>query len=333
IFSFNLALFALYYHSKNLKPFIIAIGFTLGWDMILTSLKTSIRPATLTALPGGFTKVEIHDLGAGWRAGQHVYLRVIHGLRSMEKHPFTISNAPARLSSSENQSLILMAKTTGSFTKNLNALGNPLPNSSGNDMEKYSEKNEYTGRSAIIVGSDCKVVVEGPYGSSFVDMDDYETVVLFAGGSGFTYSMATLEHARSASLGEGITKTIFVMWALRDLDMVYAFSETLNRVIAAGRVHQMQIIMRIYKSEPPSYDYSNPVTHAELVAGRVEPSTIVQEAFEASFRSIQERGENRGCGIGIGVCGPEGLVKSVRNAVSSLKSPQIKRVGGVNFHS
>ncbi|CAH7687645.1 hypothetical protein PPACK8108_LOCUS22452, partial [Phakopsora pachyrhizi] len=335
---FSIGLSALYFHVGDLKPFILVVGLIMGYESILTALKTSIKQATFTSLPGGITKVEVQNLGANWRAGQHVYLRILTGPRSFEKHPFTIANAPAKFSLSGKDSLILMAKSTGAFTKKLYALGleNPSDSYIESDVEKYSEKKENKHQLDYVthsLGSACKVAVEGPYGSSFVDMNDYETVVLFAGGSGFAYSMATLEHARSASLDEGITKTIFVMWALRDLDMVLAFSETLNRVIAAGRVHQMQIIMRIYKSEPPSYDYLNPVTDAELVAGRVDPSAIVQEAFEASFRSIQERGEDRGCGIGVGVCGPEGLTKAVRAAVASSRPPHILDSGGIKFHS
>jgi hypothetical protein len=79
----------------------------VGVDYLLVYLKTSIRSAVFTSLPGGVTKVEIDRIGEGWTAGkfvmfsevhslkltldhfsfsgQHVYLRVFKGRHSFEK--------------------------------------------------------------------------------------------------------------------------------------------------------------------------------------------------------------------------------------------------------
>ncbi len=66
-------------------------------DHLFRMLKTRVATAHLRALPElGITRVEIPTLNAGWRAGQHVRLRVLSTAMGwagwLEVHPFTIAS-------------------------------------------------------------------------------------------------------------------------------------------------------------------------------------------------------------------------------------------------
>ena len=67
----------------------------LGLDFCVRLFKTRISSANIVALSGGMTMIQVNGTVQGWRAGQHVWLRVLEGRRAGESHPFTIANAPA----------------------------------------------------------------------------------------------------------------------------------------------------------------------------------------------------------------------------------------------
>jgi ferric-chelate reductase len=87
-----------YAHAPSTTPYILlALGFYL-FDRIVRLLKTRYTTARITALSElGMTRVEVHGVNAGWRAGQHVRIRVLERelaghtkLGMLECHPFTI---------------------------------------------------------------------------------------------------------------------------------------------------------------------------------------------------------------------------------------------------
>ena len=74
----------------------IAVG-AYGLDRVLRFVKTRYAYAYLTPIPElGMTKVEIPVLNAGWRAGQHVRIRVLTTSMGWfgwaEAHPFSIAS-------------------------------------------------------------------------------------------------------------------------------------------------------------------------------------------------------------------------------------------------
>lgn len=96
------------------------------------------------------TRVEVPSLNAGWRAGQHVRLRVLSSsmgwLGWSEVHPFTIANTTR-----SPEGMILMCKKTGRWTGSLFNMA---------QTSSYGENGKEAGR-------DVTVIVEGPYGALF----------------------------------------------------------------------------------------------------------------------------------------------------------------------
>ena len=138
-----------YLHKASTLNFIIACIVAFGTDHLFRVLKTRVATAHLRALPDlDMTRVEIPALNAGWRAGQHVRLRVLStamGWASwLEVHPFTIASV-----SKTEEGMVLMVKKTGGWTRK---------------MYEVAKTSGYGGDG---LGRDMKVVVEGPYGKLF----------------------------------------------------------------------------------------------------------------------------------------------------------------------
>ncbi|KAF8960642.1 hypothetical protein BDZ97DRAFT_1922018 [Flammula alnicola] len=133
IVGFILVLPAIYYHIPDLLPYILACVGIFALDHVLE-----------------MTRVEIPNVNAGWRAGQHVRLRVMSTgmgwIGWAEVHPFTIANV-----SKSEEGMVLMCKKAGRWTRNL---------------YEIAKKAEYTEGGMGKV----KVVVEGPYGSDPKDL-------------------------------------------------------------------------------------------------------------------------------------------------------------------
>src|SRR5271168_3927898 len=86
-----------YLHKVEMLPFIYAcIGF-FAFDHLMRILKSRITTAIIHPIPElDSTRVEISKYNAGWRAGQHVRLRVLSSgmgwVGWAEVHPFTIAS-------------------------------------------------------------------------------------------------------------------------------------------------------------------------------------------------------------------------------------------------
>lgn len=76
-------------------PYILVAVAAYGLDRVLRVIKTRWTKARLSIVSEmGMTRIEVAGLNAGWRAGQHVRIRVLS--RAMgwlgwtESHPFSI---------------------------------------------------------------------------------------------------------------------------------------------------------------------------------------------------------------------------------------------------
>lgn len=132
-------------------PYALAGASIYGLDWILRIAKTRICIAYIDCLPElHTTRLHVPSLNAGWRAGQHVRLRVLSFGVGMfgwtEVHPFTIASACGR--TPVQPGLVLMCRNTGRWTDRLYAMAS-------RDGKSYSG------------GPNVVVMIEGPYGQSF----------------------------------------------------------------------------------------------------------------------------------------------------------------------
>lgn len=326
---------ALWFHRVAIRPYIMVAAAAVVFDALQgLIIKTRFKSAILKSVPGNMTKIQVENAGDGWRAGQHVYLRILRGRRMFEKHPFTVANAPSSLSpANHDHSLILVSKVAGDFTQAVDFLGKKnsvhIP---WTDDKSVQDKGSFVSESAQEPNR-VSVIIEGPYGSFYTDLARYETVVLISGGSGFTYCSAMLEDiVGSFREGKSNTRKVYVTWSLRNLGMVHAFAASMNETLDLAKDLGLEISFRIYTSTMAPKK-SNTIHFSHLIPTRVDVASLIEEALESTATAADFRNASRGSGVGVGVCGPTSLINATRKAVSGASGSLESKAGGITLHS
>jgi predicted ferric reductase len=189
-------------HKPVTRPWVYGAVGVYALDHIMRLLKTRFAVATLRPIPDlGSTRVEVSGINAGWRAGQHVRIRVLSSgmgvLGWSEVHPFTIASA-----SGDGNGLVLICKKTGSWTNSLFDLAKGGPSS--------GEKG--------ITSTNATVVIEGPYGGvGHTMMDGFSGAFFVAGGSGITFALASMQELIQKDIaGKSRVKAIQLLWSVQD---------------------------------------------------------------------------------------------------------------------
>ncbi|KAI6010535.1 hypothetical protein PISMIDRAFT_16241 [Pisolithus microcarpus 441] len=144
--------------------------------------------------------------------------------RVFESRPFTILSAPPSKSCFNLSGMILAARVNGDWTSELNTY---TPDKQ--DLaDPVSEKQSGDERSGVPV----HVMIDGPYGGSSVDLGQYETVLLVAGGSGATFTLGLLDDIVYRCVKAGRpdgerTKRIEFVWCIKSFGHIAWFSQML----------------------------------------------------------------------------------------------------------
>ncbi|WRT63425.1 uncharacterized protein IL334_000330 [Kwoniella shivajii] len=318
-------------------------------DLILRLfIKTRIVPAKIIALPApssclpeGSTQI-ILPLRSGWRAGQHVFLRVpalqeMGGMAWLENHPFTIGSA-------EGGEMILMAKKAGGWTRDLYDFAakggvSQAPREDvgeQNDVGYEGEKRDLATleRAEEVVGRECKILVEGPYGGPCSTIfSSYSGITLISGGSGITYSLAMFQDLiKKASENHVRAAAIHLVWIVKTYEHATPLLSHLeNLCIRAEMQSTIDPGITIYISRATS---SKRFQHrgVEVKAERPDLPRLVRDDVTRTRGEALSGGVGT-CGMIIGVCGPRRLIDGTRMAVRSIPWKEKKDVGGVTVHT
>ncbi|KAG8216185.1 ferric reductase like transmembrane component-domain-containing protein [Butyriboletus roseoflavus] len=303
-------LFSVCNHSPNCIPYVVVACVFYGLDHLVRAIKTRITTATLRPIPElGLTRVEIPSINAGWRAGQHIRLRVLSttmGLWSLaEIHPFTIANV-----SKTDEGLVLLCKKAGRWTTKMYEIAN---------TSVYGEQGLELGRSI-------KVMVEGPYGGvGNTLMPSYSGIMLVVGGSGVSFALSAVQELVQSGNASNVTD-IDVIWCIADPASLTPIIPLLTAFISQCNAARLRFSVFYTRASAKSLDGMYLPPCITLVPGR--PKMI--KHLDAIVNSVLRGG---GCsGVFVGVCGPVSLAGSVSETVRCF-DPQLKRaVGGVEFH-
>ena len=164
--------------------------------------------AAVSILPENAVKVTI-PTQMRWSPGQYVYLRM-PGISIFENHPFTIASLCSNDFPSEYgeqyRDMTLVFRPFGGFTRKV--------------LNAALEKGPYKTYRAFI---------DGPYGGMTRDLASFNTVVLFAGGSGITAIISQLlDLIKKMRDGKAVTRQIHVVWALKRPETMAWFKEELR---------------------------------------------------------------------------------------------------------
>ena len=281
-------------HVPYSRPWLLTAFMFFIISKLTQALRTSRRTVTAYALPGGMTKLEIDGCN-GWRAGQHIRLRVLRGRRGWQSHPYTIAGTA---SDSDEGTILVYAKGVGAWSR---ALRDPHPDS----LPKPTSPISFTSKRHSLTKaiSDEKIsmgtaLVEGPYGFSYNVLADHDSVLLIAGGSGITYALSYLEHIKPDMAAT-------LIWAVRD-------SSTVSALLPFLETHSLKAHIRIHITQHPGI-----VPTSEKCAISLTRPDLTSAMKEA----VGEEGT-----VLVAVCGSARLTGSTRDAIGRLDRRAAERV-------
>lgn len=144
-----------------------------------------------------------------WKPGQFVYLRM-PGISFFDNHPFTIASLCSEDFPSDYgedyRDATMVFRPFGGFTRKV--------------LDTATEKGPFKTYRAYL---------DGPYGGMQRELAAFETVILFAGGSGITAIVSQLLNLiKRMREGKAVTQKVEVVWALRRLEAMDWFREELR---------------------------------------------------------------------------------------------------------
>ncbi|CAE6514945.1 unnamed protein product [Rhizoctonia solani] len=310
-------------HMIGIFVFMVALHF---------HIPTVVLPYTLSGL--GFYFIDLvflHGVDDGWRAGQHVWVRVLQGDYSWESHPFTIANAPASHTPDvgfTSRGLLLYARVAGNFTRSLNT-----------NAHQSS-------------GIQTNVILDGPYGglgAGTVDLADSRNVILVSGGGGASFTVAVLEDLVSRSLEQkACTKVVDFFWIVKEHSHLNWYMPAIKHIILAAGSSAISLRVRLYVTKletapngkldrplppPPSQSMveSECSSATDIIFKRPDIPALIGEAI--NYATLAGQSSSGGGGVMISACGPVPMIRDVQLATRRISVKDRRLAGGVSLHT
>ncbi|KAF8504341.1 hypothetical protein F5888DRAFT_1799059 [Russula emetica] len=332
-------LYATYRHARASLPYVLTAVGLYVFDHLARIARTRYTTGWLTAehaLNGGTTLVHVRSLRAGWRAGQHVRVRVVSNTWFgwwttwffCRARPFTIATG------SDSSCMMLPIKAMGSWTRNLLRLAGEAddarPEPAYTDLER--------GRGPA---REVRVIIEGPYsGPGYTLYTAYSGAVLVAGGSGISYVMSVLDDMlRKHASGMSHVRVIEVIWSVMDPDSLYSLLPELTPLMEPHASPHTSLSLRFnvhwtrVSARPPRVPRTALPSGMYIRPGRPDISDTLQSVITGVRSAYSTSRKNGGSdlisGIVIGSCGPAALMDDAARAVGRVSWADWKDVGGV----
>ncbi|KDN43271.1 hypothetical protein RSAG8_06238, partial [Rhizoctonia solani AG-8 WAC10335] len=306
------------YHAPGAVPYAIAALSLYALDQILRLFKSRVAIATITPVPAlKCTQLSIPELARGWRAGQHVRVRVLNSKMGMmgwaESHPFTIASISSPKGGGDG--LTLLVKNAGDWTNSLYSLS------------QHTSSTESAGS-----GSRVKVVIEGPYGGPGSTIpSSFSSALIVVGGSGITFGTSTVEELVAVA-ENGCTRTKYVelIWVVQDHSAIAPLLPAFATLLSRARDAHMTLSVTVHYTRATDAAPSKLPFGVRIVAGRPNLSAALENVIKRT--DLVSAPDNEAKGVMIGVCGPTGLAEEAWKAESAVDRETRKKVGGVEVY-
>ncbi|GAA5928689.1 ferric reductase family protein [Sporobolomyces koalae] len=240
-----LILAGMWYHRPINQPWVYAAAAVwvferlvrLGWHVSsIVNSRLIVRKPLIQAkasVVAGAIKLTVPFPGGDWQAGQHAYLTFWGSqfLRSPwflgQPHPFSISNVPIP-TAGQDQALRFVLRVHKGITKVL--------------ARQIEQKCKATGQSEVPI----TVGLEGPHGWA-PEVEEFDSVLLVAGGSGITHPLSVLADAcQKASQGSLRTSRVKLVWALHRSAQLEWIRETIEEAHSLAAQANVKLDVEIY---------------------------------------------------------------------------------------
>jgi predicted ferric reductase len=270
-------------------------------------------PSTVHDLSGDMVKLQVFVPSTYmWRPSQHCFLR-IPTLSIFDSHPFTIASAPDTNNSDNAEekritvnTLVFLVRPHEGFTRKLSA---------------YARDN---------TDISLRVFVDGPYGGLSRKIEnDYDSVVLVAGGGGITASVSWLLYlAARMRAADVAVKQVMLVWVVRkEMHLRWAREELATAQATApqgGITFEFHITDEINHSTVEDPDIggrvqdTTPKVSLDLNSTVEEQQSVSHMGIRRGLPSLGKRimqtlHAPRTCVLG---CGPESMKIDLSNAVA-----------------
>jgi len=263
--------------------------------------------AVLSPLSGNVTRVTIANPPITWQAGQHAYL-ACQSIMPLQNHPFTICSLPS------DGKLEFLIKAHRGGTNRLHSyaqkihLALPAPNAAAPTQQQSKS-----------------VTIEGPYGR-IRPLRQFDSVVLFAGATGATFTMPLLrdivrqwnsqDSVTSSTAGPltipdvAATRHIRFVWVVKSRSQLRWFAEQLDQAMTdvqalrkQGKDVQLDASVYVTCDESLTEDWNTAtlqtvpgpaVTDADTTVEELDLAQYDQQYGVTSMLDIKEKLESAG---------------------------------------
>ncbi|ETW79594.1 ferric reductase [Heterobasidion irregulare TC 32-1] len=324
------------YHTIYASPWIYPPLAFYGLDLLMRMFRYRIKDATLVPADDQMTLIHVRDCDGGWKAGQHVRLRVFFGGRVFESHPLTIMNAPAATSCTSTRTIALGARVKGDWTRALNRYAKEEQSRIAGAL---GEKKEDVAEIPV------QVMLDGPYGGCSVDLGRYESVLLLAGGAGATFTLSLLDDivGRCVKLGRRNgerTRRIEFAWAIRSFGCIEWFAPMLMEIASAAAGSSIDLHISVFVTCLCNPEAVPPIPNSMVTVEKPSIQTLLKELItppaareDAESMKADLRWAGEGGGVAVCASGPERMTREAQNAVAKLSVSHGMRMGGIALHT
>jgi len=298
--------------------------------------RSRVKDAVLVPVGNQMTLINVQDCDQGWHAGQHIRLRVFFSGRLFESHPLTILNAPVPVSNISSRTLTLGSRVVGDWSRALHVYAQREEDLILSAMETEKPRDNQT------VGVPVQVMIDGPYGGCSVDLGEYESVLLFSGGSGVTFTLGMLDDivgrvVRLGRKGGERTKRIEFAWCIRSFGHIHWVAPMLADIatVVTG-CPSLDLHVSIFVTCICDPESVPPIPNSVVTMERPSSHQLLNYMITPPAGDEVDGLRWVGSGGGLGVCasGPSELTREVANAVAKLSlSGRTEEIGGVELHT
>lgn len=110
--------------------------------------------------------------------------------------------------------------------------------------------------------------------------------------------------------------------------MIESFGPGLEQTVRVAEAHGISVTMKFFLTKANSHSM---VERSYLTL--IEFSTVRPDFSDLLSGVVLDGASASGGGLGVGVCGPTGMVETVSQAVTNLDPGRVGQIGGVELHT